>query len=155
MMKNISALLTILFILFACSTEQKADNSTEINSLRSVSTDIVRAWNEGDYEGFVKYMDDEATLMPQNTSSIKGLEAIRELYKGSFENMEFEVRQTIDEIQVFGDYAYEIGAWEGSIIPKDGSDVVNYNNKTITIYKKDKDGSWKIFRWMYSSNEAL
>lgn len=152
-MKNFLFLTIIIFAIYSCTTEPKIDYSDEIETIRKISLDIVRAWNEGDYEGFIQYMDDNAILMPQNATSMKGIKAISELYSGSFMNMTFEVDAAIDEIQVFGDYAYEIGAWKGSINPTDGSDPIIYNNKTITIYKRHTDGSWKIYRWMYSSNE--
>ena len=153
-MKNTVFLIAIIFILFACTSEKKMDYSTEIETVRNMSMDILNAWNEGDYERFIAYMDENAILLPQNTPSMKGFESISKLYKESFENLNFKVNATIDEIQVFGDYAYEIGTWKGSMNPKDGSTPIIFNNKTIAIYKRQTDGSWKIYRWMYNSNEG-
>jgi len=152
-MKNLILLTFIISVCYACTSEKKINYSVEIETIRGISLDIVKAWNEGDYEGFIKYMDENAILLPQNTASMKGFEAISKLYTESFKNMSFEVDASIDEVQVFGDYAYEIGIWKGSINPKDGSNPISFNNKTITIYKRLTDGSWKIYRWMYNSNE--
>jgi ketosteroid isomerase-like protein len=38
--------------------------------------------------------------------------------------------------------------------PKDGSEPFVFDNKTLVIYKRQVDGSWKVFRAMYSSNTS-
>ncbi len=153
-MKKMTILLgTIIFIAFACTPVDKTDNEAEAKSISDVSMQVVEAWNEGDYEGFMGFLDEDAILLPQNSTNIVGIEAIKSLYSNSFENFTFIVKESLDEINVFGDFGYTLGNWVGSMNPVDGSDPINYNNKTLAIYKKQPDGSWLVYRMMYSSNE--
>ena len=153
-MKKITILLvTVIFVFNACTTEDKVDTQADVEAIRNVSINIVEAWNEGDYEGFMNSIDYNAILLPQNAPNIVGIEAIKSLYSNSFENFTFIVNESIEEITVSGDYGYVLGNWVGSMNPVDGSDTINFNNKTLDIYKKQPDGSWLMYRVMYSSNE--
>jgi len=153
-MKKLTFLLvTIIFVFIACTTEDKVDNKADIEAIKSISVNVAKAFNEGDYEGFMTFFDDNAILLPQNTRSIVGIQSIGSLYSNSFENFTFNVDNIIEEITVSGDYGYELGNWVGAIIPNDGSMQTDFNNKIMCIYNRQTDGSWKIYRWMYSSNE--
>jgi len=97
--------------------------------------------------------DKEAVLLPPNIERIDDIEVIRSQYSDYFQASTFLVNETIDEITVSGDYGFVIGNWEGALNPVDGSAAAHYNNKTLAIYKKQDDGSWHMYRIMYSSNE--
>ena len=157
---SISLIMLGLLVAFSCqekiniAKENEEAIKADIQAIRNVSMAVVKTWNEGDYEGFMKFFDDDAILLPQNVPSVKGIQAVSSLYRNSFNNLTFKVSDTIEETQVFGDYAYELGNWTGSMNPKDGSTPITFNNKVICIYKRQADRSWKIYRWMYSSNEV-
>ncbi|MFC2085548.1 YybH family protein [Bacteroidota bacterium] len=152
--KKLAILLVIILIAVSCSTNEKADAENEVKTVRSVSMSVVKAWNEGDYDGFIKFIDDGAILFPQGAPPVKGIKSISSLYSASFESNTFEVSDSNEEIQVFGDFAFEIGTWVGSINPKDGSSPFKINNSVISIYKRQKDGAWKIYRMMYNQNDV-
>ena len=121
--------------------------------IKDISIAIVKAWNEGNYEAFMAQMDADAILLPNGGSSIVGIEAIRTVYKDYFKNFNYEVTESIDEITVSGEYCYAIGSWVGSMNPVDGSAPIHYNNKLLTIYKKQKNGTWRIYRNIFNSNQ--
>ena len=153
-MKKITFLLiAIFFLATACTPVDKTDTEMDAKAISEVSKKVVEAWNEGDYEGFMELIDNSAILLPQNAPNIVGIEAIKSLYSNSFENFTFIVNESIDEITVSGDYGYVLGNWVGSMNPVDGSDPINFNNKTLNIYKKQPDDSWLMYHVMYSSNE--
>lgn len=153
-MKKLAKLLaTIVYLTFACTTADRTDTEADVKSISDNSMKVVKAWNEGDYEGFMKFIDEDAILLPQNAPNIEGIEAIKSLYSNSFKNFTFIVVESLDEINVFGDFGYTLGSWVGSMNPVDGSDPINFNNKVLAIYKKQPDGSWLIYRMFYSSNE--
>ncbi|MCD4679183.1 MAG: DUF4440 domain-containing protein [Bacteroidales bacterium] len=154
-MKKLNYLLvSFILITTACTTKDKTDTDVDVESIRSVSMKAAKAFNEGDHESFISFFDDNAILLPENAPSVIGIEPIASHYSIYFETYSFKIINSIKEIQVSGDYAFEIGGWAGSLNPKDGSTQIEFNNKAICIYKRDIDGSWKIYRWMYSSNEA-
>ena len=157
MRKSINICLAIIslptIILFtSCKSQHEVDPTIAAESVKKVSAGIVRSWNEGDFEAFIKHFDEEAILMPPNTNEIIGLAEISKLYRNSFENNNFILSESIEEVHVFGDFAYQRGSWEGSIKAKEGSFETKFDNKVLTIYRKGRESTWKIYRWMYSAN---
>lgn len=153
-MKKFTFLIILTFVCIGCSDKRKLNKYSTVQAIEEISKTIVNTWNEGNYEGFMAALDEEIVLLPQNAPPVEGYIAVSELYKNSFGAFNFEVNETIKEIKVFGDWAYEYVFWNGSMNPKDGSTPIKFNNKVICIYKKQEDTSWKMYRCMYSSNDV-
>jgi uncharacterized protein (TIGR02246 family) len=152
-MKNFSILLAVLlFVSVSCVMEEPNDMEADVKAVADVSEKVVEAWNNGDYETFMNYLDEDAVLLPQSAPSLVGIEPIKALYSNSFNSFTFTVEETIAEINVCGDYAYAMGNWTGSMNPVDGSSPVEFDNKILAIYKRQADGSWLVYRNMYNSN---
>jgi uncharacterized protein (TIGR02246 family) len=160
-MKKLFMLLPLVLLLcftFSCqkaeevAEEPVVDVEADIEAIRSVSQEISRTWNENDFEGYMALMDEEAMVLLANGPTLKGIEEIRSLYSNSFSQNSFDVKTATEEIHVGGDIAFSRDTWTGSANPKDGSEPIVFDNKTIFIYKKQTDGSWKIWRNMYNSN---
>jgi uncharacterized protein (TIGR02246 family) len=153
-------LVFLLFFTFNCQQSEEAleesvvDIEADIEAIRSVTQEISRTWNENDFEGYMALMDEEAMVLLANGPTLKGIEEIRSLYSNSFSQNSFDVTATTEEIQVGGDIAFSRDTWVGSANPKDGGEPIVFDNKTIFIYKKQTDGSWKIWRNMYNSNNS-
>jgi uncharacterized protein (TIGR02246 family) len=163
-MKKLLMVLPLVFLIcltFSCqqgeevAEESVIDVEVDKEAIQSLLNECSRVWNEGDYEGFMAIIDDEAMFLPPNAPCFGGMETIREVYKTEFNSYDFDVTITTKEIQVSGDMAYSLDVWKGSMIPKDGSDPVVFDNKNLVIYKRQADGSWKTWRAMYSSNTPV
>ena len=152
MKKTNIILLAFAFVLIACSTNDKPDVTDDLEELRNFSKEVGKVWNEGDFEGFMALIDDEAIFKGPDHSSVVGIEALRDLYNGSFNTLTFNVEINSEEILVFGDYAYSMEIWKGSMNPKDGSTPIIFDNTEMAIYKRQADKTWKIWRAMYNSN---
>ncbi len=129
------------------------NNEENIKAISAVSAAVVQAWNDGNYEGFMEHLDKNAIVIPQAAGSVVGIDALRTLYNDSFKTFNFEVKESLNEITVFGDYGYTVGTWVGSMNPVDGSDPIPFNNAAIGIYKRQTDGRWLVYRNIYNSNE--
>ena len=160
-MKKLFMILPLVFLLcfaFSCqkaeevAEEPAVDIAADVQTIKSITEECSRAWNEGDYEGYLAIIDEEAMFLPPNSPPIGGMETIRSVYKTSFDSLDFNVTITTEEIQVSGDMAYSLDNWRGSMNPKDGSEPIVFDNKNLLIYKRQADGSWKTWRSMYSSN---
>ncbi len=66
----------------------------------------------------------------------------------------FDLYET-DEIEVAGDLTYERYTGRWTVTPKDGSDAVEQAFKGIHILRRQTDGSWKIARDIWNSDEPL
>lgn len=166
-MKKLWMILLLVFLMclnFSCQqpveeTVEKVksalDVEADIAAIEILTKECSRAWNEGDYEGYMALIDENALFLPPNALTFGGIEAIKSLYSNSFNSLDFDVTITTEEIHVAGDLAFSRDGWKGSMNPKDGSEPILFDNKTLSIYKRQADGSWKYWRVMYSSNTAF
>ena len=155
---TIIPLVILLCFTFGCqqgeevAEEPTVDVEADVQAIKSLIEECSRAWNEGDYEGFMALIDEEAMFLPPNAPSFGGMETIRSGYKTLFDSSDLKVTITTEEIHVFGDLAISLDNWKGSINPKDGSEPIVFDNKNLVIYRRQVDGSWKTWRGMYNSN---
>ncbi len=151
-------LVTLLCFTFSCqqgeevAEEPLVDVEADVEAIRSLIDDCSRAWNEGDYEGYMAIIDEEVIMLPPDAPPVGGIETIRSIYRTSFDSFDFNVTITTEEIHVSGDLAFSLDNWKGSKNPRDGSEPILFDNKNLVIYKRQVDGSWKTWRGMYSSN---
>ena len=155
MKKTYIFLLFFAFTLFACSADEKLDYSVDLDSLENLSKEMEKVWNEGNLEGYMALIDEEAIFKGPNNSPLEGIEALRDFYNGFFNTLTFNVEIKSEEIFVFGDYAYSMEIWKGSMNPKDGSTPIIFDNTDVSIYKRQADNTWKVWRAIYNQNAPV
>ena len=62
---------------------------------------------------------------------------------------------SFNEVKIVGDWAFEWGTYSGTVKPVGGGEALRTTGKVIRVLKKDSDGSWKIARAMYDSDNDL
>jgi len=55
-----------------------------------------------------------------------------------------------DEVTVLGDLAVTRGTWSVTETPKAGGETVERHGKWFTVQRRQADGSWKTWRWMWN-----
>ena len=91
--------------------------------------------------------------MGPNAPAVVGKAAIEKRNRGMNQALDFE-RFTIhlEEVQVAGDWGYARGTYSLSVTPKAGGETAFDNGKWLKIFKRQPDGSWKIFRNCFNSD---
>ena len=51
---------------------------------------------------------------------------------------------------MLGDVALAWGTWESTETPKAGGSTVVNRGKWMEVYRRDADGSWKTWRWIWN-----
>ena len=153
-MKKLTFLIASTFLIITCCTNELPDVKSDIEALKILSVEMEKVWNEGDYEGFIALIDEEAIFKGPGNAPYKGIENLRTFYEEFFNNLTFKLKITSEEISVFGDYAYSMEIWKGSMNPKDGSPPIIFDNTDVTIYKRQANNTWKVWRTMYNTNTA-
>jgi ketosteroid isomerase-like protein len=86
---------------------------------------------------------------------VRGREAIREFYKGyysgSWKLLDEQFKNTSLVLQE--DLAIETADYSGEI-EHGQMGTVHFKGKNFVIWRRQKDGSWKLFRDMWSSSTA-
>ena len=141
-MKPISTLLLVLSSI-ACRQE-KVDQKTEGEKVMQVSKEWSQAASTGDVEKTVSYWADDAVVMSAGQPSLSGKQAIREMVQESYKIPGFRISwqpQTV-KVSESGDMAYLIENSQVSFNDSTGKQIT-MNNKAVSIWRKQKDGSWK------------
>ncbi len=92
--------------------------------------------------------------MPPGLPVTEGRETIYAQVSGNLEQFswsEFEIH--VAEVQVAGDWAYARGTYtaNGTLIAS--SDPIFVDDKFMSIFQRQSDGSWKLHRDIFNSNE--
>ncbi|HUV14737.1 MAG TPA: DUF4440 domain-containing protein [Acidobacteriota bacterium] len=92
-------------------------------------------------EGWLSFFAEDASIFPEGSPIITGVEKIRTYYEETgFDPKSLSWKPVKAEISSSGDMGYTIGYWE---IKADGA-ASSASGKYVTVWKKQKDGSWKV-----------
>ncbi len=152
----------ICLALPACTppAEQKAEPPAEeapsteadVAALNEVIKQWEEAINAADLERCSAMLTDGAIWMPPNESAIVGKEAILASMKSGFEQFVFEYDFTSEELEVFGDRAFDRGTYKATGTPKAEGEATQDTGKYLDIFRRQSDGSWQYSHGMWNSD---
>jgi len=149
--KKIVFLLLFILVLSACGPTESPDNvETAINAAYQEYADSL---NAGNADRWIALWTEDGVQMPSGRPANVGKETIGANLHGALERFSFSDMQiNIEEVQVAGDWAYARGTYTVTYLPKDGSDTIFIDGKYMSIFQKQADGSWKLHRDIFNSN---
>jgi uncharacterized protein (TIGR02246 family) len=110
------------------------------------------ALNRGDSTGLVANYADDAVLMFPGEPAWRGRNEIGANGVKLIRSAKFsDVKLNTVSVDVAGDYAIETGSFEWTVTPKGGKPMPD-NGKYLTVWKKQADGSWKVYRDINNSD---
>lgn len=138
-MKRITIVLLVL--LYACSQQPEKKDISEQAKKEIIDAD--KAANEmAAKEGFLKtilYYSDDSIIKPKEGAlPIIGKKELASAYAGQEDTKDISWEPFRAEASSSGDFGYSFGNWKYKI-----GDSTIYGNY-YTIWKKQKDGSWKF-----------
>jgi len=154
-MRYIIAILIFLILIPACTkdvpeTEKKIIKTADEENARKTIQSFVDAYNSKDLEKALFSFDLNYKGVVADSDNLAGVDALRnELVNSQKKFPEGIWKITIDEEIISGEFAYFICS--GSFLMPDVIEKkLNpiYSEKSIRILKKQKDGSWKIYRYV-------
>jgi len=138
--------LTLMFI--AVLPALAKDDETKI---KAVVEDRYKEWiaaaSKKDAEALTDLYDENAVLMPKQEEPVIGKAAIGEYYKKLVADphyVPFTETFESNSFHVVGDIAIDTADFDGELT-RDGK-YIHFHGKILIVWKKQKDGSWKIFR---------
>ena len=95
---------------------------------------------------------DDALVLGSGAPMVQGKPAVAAFLQNLFGgNTIRDVKGHVTDVMISGDLAVETGTYAMTIIPKDGSAVTD-TGKYIHVWKKSVDGSWKVVRYVPTSD---
>jgi ketosteroid isomerase-like protein len=133
-------LLLVAFMLGALANSQ-LDGSA---ALTKIEGELMKAAAEHGSLGYMSYYADDAVEVPNGTGFLKGKAEIAKTM-GFLDSPDNHLtwKPAGAGIAKSGDLGYTYGTYEFSTKDKDGKPVVDHGKYT-TIWKKQKDGIWKV-----------
>ena len=141
-MKTITLFLFLLAI--AGCNQPKVDKKAEGEKIIQLSKQWSQAAATKDIEKTLSYWAEDAFVMQEGQAPLKGKQAIRQMVEGSFKMPGFSISWEPQSVEVSdnGDMAYMIENSKVSFNDSTGK-TVTINNKAVSIWLKQADGSWK------------
>ena len=110
---------------------------------------LKKAYDRGDAAGCVAFFTEDALFLPPNQKMLRGRKAIQELIQGWIDEIGGTISNPLMECGVGGDLAYQVAtyAFEDTQTPDQG--------KFVEIFRRQQDGSWKVYLTIYNSDNPL
>lgn len=159
-LRNVLLFAFALTLTFAgCQTaptpEPKRDVAADTAAINALNDKVTAAFNSMDAAALAALYADDAIMMDSNQAAVEGKQAIQAVYEARVKENAGKMTLTAAfsplETQVAGDWAYDRGNFTLTVTPKSGKPMETFG-KYLTIYKRQPDGSWKIYRDISNSN---
>ena len=127
--------------------DTKSDTDTK-KELLQVWKDYIDVSNSGDAEKLMNFFTDDYVNMPAYNSTQNTTAELKKFMTDFLKNSKPQILD-YQQIETFihGDMAYEFGKFDMYQNPQ-GDQQKLIKQRCITVYKKDADGKWKLYRWM-------
>jgi uncharacterized protein (TIGR02246 family) len=115
-------------------------------SIRSLVTTWIQASAAGDLARVLELMDDDVVFIGAGRPPMRGKSAFAAASRAMEGRTRLDGAVDIQEIRIFGDWAY---CWTQLTIrmqPTDGGAPTELNGPALSILRKRPDGRWVIFR---------
>jgi uncharacterized protein (TIGR02246 family) len=125
--------------------------NTDEKAVAAVLKSYEQALNRSDTAGVLPLYTSDAVLMPQNSPSSVGIEAIRAAYDAIFGTITLTVEFKIAEIrQLAPDWVFARTNSTGTVKIRASGAVVPEGNQELFLFQK-VGGTWKIARYCFST----
>jgi ketosteroid isomerase-like protein len=147
-------LLTITLVLALAAAGYAGKAKAGPDQLVQLEAEFMKAAAEKGSQGYMSYYADDAVELPNGEHMLSGKESIAKTM-GFLDQKDNSLtwKPVRAGMAASGDLGYTYGTYEFRSKDKDGKPTVSYG-KYATIWKKQKDGSWKVVMDMGNSSPA-
>ena len=139
----------------AASANSSPSASDQTEARRQIEAAAIGIWQavaRGDSAAILGHYADDALILGSGAPMLQGKPAVAAFLQGLFGgNTLRDVKGNVTDIMISGDLAVETGTYAMTIIPKNGNAVADHG-KYIHVWKKSVDGSWKVVRYVPTSD---
>ena len=112
----------------------------------------IAAVKSRDLDKLASLLDPDTIFMPPNDTSLFGTAEVREWWKEYFEFFRItSVAEPEREVTISGDLAIEESTYMITITPVKGGTRIRDDGRMLKVWKRQSDGSWKMWRVMWNS----
>jgi uncharacterized protein (TIGR02246 family) len=132
--------------------QQPDTRAADEQTIRNLDAQWSKTAGTHDVDGTVAYYSDDAVLLPPNAPIVVGKKAIRESWVALLSpNIALSWQSKKIEVSKSGDLAYVVGTYSLTATDAHGNPNTD-RGKTVEVFKKEADGTWKVVADMYNSD---
>ena len=147
------AVIVVAPFTAACSAATPSELTADRRAVAEVSALFQAAENAGDVDQMRALFADDLVMMGPNAPSVMGADRVTAGMSAFHAAFEVQVEYQNQEIEVFGDWAFDRGTYRFTLTPKAGGTPIHETGKYLWLYRRQADGSWKQARVMWSSSD--
>jgi ketosteroid isomerase-like protein len=153
----VTMVVAVLVLLTAGSVAPARADSTEaaVSAIRQIWVNYAAYVESGDSTAWLLQYDTQGIQMrPDSPARARpDLDAfILASFKARMAGFDTNMSIAPLEISVVGDWAYSRGVFTQDMTAKETKKIAHFEGKFLTIFKKQDDGGWKIYRDCFNSN---
>jgi len=153
-MKRSGYLLAIIATL-ACSKPGAAPTENRVAlqvAFDSAANRLLSGLRDDNPDSVLAVMTDDLVIMPPNEPILNGKAAVRTWYAGLLTQVRTNSLTVTDrEVQLNGDLATEVSAFEWVMAPVAGGPPIIDRGHYIQVWRRQPDGRWLLSRELWNS----
>ena len=140
--------LAIFVVALLCALPAGGDAfaSDETAAVDAVRRDFNAAFNANDAAAIGRLFDAEGMLLPPGMAAVAGAEKITARYVGHFAKTRSRFELKPGDIRICEGWAFLDAEFARTDAPKAGGTPASVEGRYLMVFRKQADGSWKIFR---------
>src|SRR6185369_9861878 len=133
-----------------------AEVSKKEDPLLSYRQEWIRAFKAGDVDGLVSLAADDIVCMSPNDTTVYGKDEFHDWWEEYFQYFKsVAFAEPERSVVVDGDFATEHSAYSLAIAPVSGGGRIRDDGRSLSIWKRQPDGSWKIWQMIWNSTNPI
>jgi ketosteroid isomerase-like protein len=128
----------------------------DLYAINAAKTEFREGFNLGDTSRILAIADPDLVNFSDGAPSEfgqSGLDVLQTRLTALFERFTVKLVVVVIEIRLQGDIAHDYGWHDFTLTPKDRSEAVHRRYRYVDIWRKNKEGKWKL--WMYIDNQDV
>ena len=109
------------------------------------------AFNRGDIPAVAAMYDTGAVVLAPNAPVMRGRQNIEALWVGARQQGFRTLNLVVNSVEVIGNHAIELGSYTLVVQPP-GQGETTDRGKYMVVWKRQRDGSWKLYRDMFNTS---
>lgn len=150
-MRKLSCLLLLTLATAGCTKTVTHNPTQDAADIRTLDTKWVTTAQSKDVNAWLAFYSDDVALLPPNDKTTIGREAARKSISELLSLPHLVISWNTTKSDVSGDLGYLVGAYTLAFDGPNGTRI-NDTGKTLSIWKRQADGSWKCVADTWSSD---
>jgi ketosteroid isomerase-like protein len=128
----------------------------DLYAINAAKTEFRECFNLSDASRLLAIADPDLVSFTDGQPSefgMAGLESLKNRLENLFERFTAKLVIIVVEIRIRGDVAYDYGWHDLTLTPKKGGTAIRRKDRYVDIWRKNKNGSWKL--WLYMDNQDV